>query len=398
MPLFPNLPLREVLALPPFQGCRVLAGEATLDRPVSSVNLTDLTDYADWLSPGDLLVTTCFSIKEDQAAQQAFIPTLAEHGLAGVCIKPHRFLDEIPDFMITAAQERGFPLIELPMRAQFREISWAVFEAIRTRGGSAALQIERPSLLDFLRHLCFDVIADEKEESARAEALGLTLELPFSAARLCILTAEGTVPTATQSFFLYRSLLSSPGAAGLIQAAAVDTDQLLLILSGGETRQLLPALEAMAAGHPSLRLVLGQSRPGSGSAGMRRCLREARDTLLRLLAAPPAPVRCACFSELGLDRLLYAADPRAEAVRLSEDLLGPLRTEPDKYGELLATLQCYFSCLGNLKQVSETMHTHYNTVSYRLRQIQALTGRDLRDPDDRFLLELALRLYSSGGE
>ena len=49
---------------------------------------------------------------------------------------------------------------------------------------------------------------------------------------------------------------------------------------------------------------------------------------------------------------------------------------------------------GNVRQVSKEMFAHYNTVSYRLKKIEEITGRDLNDPDDRFLLELATRLLS----
>ncbi len=391
------LTVREALTLAPFRGSRVLAGEAGLDRPVGAVNLTDLSDYADWLSPGDLLVTTCFSLRDDQAAQEAFVPTLAAHRLAGVCIKPRRFLDEIPGFMVQAAGEAGLPIIELPGQARFRDISWAVFEAVRSRTGAAPMDVDNPELLAFLRHLYLDAVTDETAEQARGEYLDCDLSRPFRVARFQLLpAAEGEAPSPTQAYFLYRSLLSLLRSAGLSCAAAVDGDQLLLVLSGlPEPKRLAELLrsnlEALASGYPELRFLLAYSQSGLGTGGMRRCCGEARSALRRGGRAD-GPAICLCFSELGLDRLLYADDPQAEACRLAGDMLGPLLAEPEKYGELLTTLSCYFRCMGNLKRVSEALHTHYNTVSYRLRQVQELTGRDLHDPDDRFLLELALRI------
>jgi DNA-binding PucR family transcriptional regulator len=42
--------------------------------------------------------------------------------------------------------------------------------------------------------------------------------------------------------------------------------------------------------------------------------------------------------------------------------------------------------------VAQRIHVHPQTVRYRLRQIQELFGEQLRDPDRRFELHLALRL------
>jgi len=42
--------------------------------------------------------------------------------------------------------------------------------------------------------------------------------------------------------------------------------------------------------------------------------------------------------------------------------------------------------------VAHRIHVHPQTVRYRLRQIQELFGDQLRDPDRRFELQLALRV------
>jgi DNA-binding PucR family transcriptional regulator len=41
--------------------------------------------------------------------------------------------------------------------------------------------------------------------------------------------------------------------------------------------------------------------------------------------------------------------------------------------------------------VAQHVHVHPQTVRYRLRQVEDLFGDQLRDPDRRFELEVALR-------
>ena len=65
--------LRELLRQDVFSNSRVLSGGNTLDIPVAGVNLTDIPDYCDWISPHELLITNCYSIHDDEAALSAFI-------------------------------------------------------------------------------------------------------------------------------------------------------------------------------------------------------------------------------------------------------------------------------------------------------------------------------------
>lgn len=125
--------LRELLRQDVFSGSRVLSGGNTLDIPVVGVNLTDIPDYYDWISPHELLITNCYSIHDDEAALSTFIGCLAEKELAGVCIKPSRFLGTIPKYMISAAEERSFPLIELPPAVRFADITKAVSDELLRR-------------------------------------------------------------------------------------------------------------------------------------------------------------------------------------------------------------------------------------------------------------------------
>ena len=45
---------------------------------------------------------------------------------------------------------------------------------------------------------------------------------------------------------------------------------------------------------------------------------------------------------------------------------------------------------GSAKHAAEELYCHRNTVIYRTKQIEQLTGRTLTDPRDKLMLELAL--------
>ena len=118
--------LADVLQLPPFARARVVGGRAGLARPVRAVNVMEVPDILDWVKPDELLLTTAYPLRDDPVALDALVPRLAERGLAGIAIKPARYIETIPTGMIQAADRYDFPLIELPPDASFNEIIQAV--------------------------------------------------------------------------------------------------------------------------------------------------------------------------------------------------------------------------------------------------------------------------------
>jgi purine catabolism regulator len=125
-----GVPVSDVLALPPLTQARLVAGHAGLDRVVRSVNVMEVPDILDWVKPDELLLTTAYPLREDPAALEQLVPHLVEHGLAGMAIKPTRYIASIPEVMVAQAERLGFPLIELPPPASFNEIIGAVLGVI----------------------------------------------------------------------------------------------------------------------------------------------------------------------------------------------------------------------------------------------------------------------------
>ena len=82
---------------------------------------------------------------------------------------------------------------------------------------------------------------------------------------------------------------------------------------------------------------------------------------------------------------------------LLAEALGPLLGQPDPQRRtLLDTLAALLRHDGSPTHAAEELYCHRNTVIYRLRQIEDLTGRNLADPRDKLLLSLAMIARRSG--
>jgi len=117
-----GISLREMLALPSLKQVRLIAGAGGLDKVVSSVNVMEVPDIMDWTRAGELLLTTVYSIRHDANAQSRLIPELAARNLAGLAIKPGRYIEKTPNIMIEQANANDFPLLEIPYDVSFPDI------------------------------------------------------------------------------------------------------------------------------------------------------------------------------------------------------------------------------------------------------------------------------------
>jgi hypothetical protein len=89
--------------------------------------------------------------------------------------------------------------------------------------------------------------------------------------------------------------------------------------------------------------------------------------------------------------LLLARSPRLAAM-LRERALGALeRHSPRRGSDLLETLEVFLDCQLDRRRAAERLHVHPNTLDYRLKRAEELTGLRLSRPEDLTLMALALK-------
>jgi hypothetical protein len=92
-----------------------------------------------------------------------------------------------------------------------------------------------------------------------------------------------------------------------------------------------------------------------------------------------------------VSELLLARSPRLASM-LRERALGALeRHSPRRGSDLLDTLEIFLACQLDRRKAAERLHVHPNTLDYRLRRAEELTGLRLSRPEDLMLVALALK-------
>jgi sugar diacid utilization regulator len=122
--------------------------------------------------------------------------------------------------------------------------------------------------------------------------------------------------------------------------------------------------------------------------------RRTADTLRRLRVHSSV----VAFDDLGVRRLLLEVPGIGQLRDFARDVLGGLMTgDSDAASAYLATLACYFRENSSLRKVAASMHVHPNTVSYRIRRAQDLTGLDFSSYRDRLMAQVALEILDTIG-
>src|ERR1700722_8799195 len=162
-------------------------------------------------------------------------------------------------------------------------------------------------------------------------------------------------------------------------------------------RDAQPVLEADRS---RIRLTVGISAPAEGVTALASALHEAQSA--RRLAsirattagsAPGSAVSVVTSDEVASYELLLASVPGSVLRSFRDRLLGPLTAYDARHrAELLPTLREFLACSGSWNACAASMYVHVNTVRYRIRRIEELTGRDLSCLDDQVDFFLALRI------
>lgn len=219
----------------------------------------------------------------------------------------------------------------------------------------------------------------------RAAAFGMRLE-----AAHVVLVVVGN-----RRFYDHRGMVRDVEAALLSRTGAAEADLLVATRLGSLVAVVPAELDDAArivadqlACEDGLRWRLAVSRPRTGASGVRIGFQEARSAVKladRLGLADPVVT--------GADLLVYEvlARDRELAVELIGTVLVPLQDARGGAEPLLDTLRAYFACGAVAVTAAKQLHLSVRAVTYRLDRVAKLTRRDPGDPEDRFVLDAALR-------
>lgn len=256
----------------------------------------------------------------------------------------------------------------------------------------AVLQAEDRLRRDVVTDLLSGAFTSDSALLERAERLGFNLAVPHLPIALRVSTEAPA--TAPRSHDLVSSLVRELGRLGVAAPIGVlgDTIGLAHPLDGAEPAVVAGRVHRLAAQVSGRVVSAGVGRAGIGPAAIAQGYREA-DRALVIARRLFAPGTLTFFQNLGVHRLLLALDGHPELGAFYEETLAAIdQYDRSNRSELLPTLEAFFAADNSLAETAARLHLHRNTVAYRLRRIEQISGHQLSDPETRLALHLGLRV------
>jgi sugar diacid utilization regulator len=171
--------------------------------------------------------------------------------------------------------------------------------------------------------------------------------------------------------------------------------------TSAHTRRLAAAcLSWLGELFPAVKVFIGIGGNCRDPHDLSRSYAEAQrttQTLRRLGRAGTA----SAFGDLGILRLLLQVPDLGELRSFAVDVLGKLGVhehEHEHKSEYLTTLACYFRENNSPQRASRILHVHPNTVAYRVKRIEEITGLRLDCHQDRLMAQVALEILDALGD
>lgn len=264
------------------------------------------------------------------------------------------------------------------------QISTSVADAY-SRAQRAIVREQEGARREFLSDLLYGSETSPEEMLNRAHAFGYDLSLSYVA-----LVGIGPGKDAHKEAHVTSAAANIVSEGGAEPIVLQKSEQTIALLPADPADDPLPVPEKLAA-ELGEGWRFGMGGPELGLEGIRRAYLEAREAL-------------EIGDALGMDGSIYRFDDlllyhflRAERGlidRFVDQMLQPLiEYDQQRNGELIGTLEAFFTTNGSVKAAGELLFAHPHTVSYRIKQVEKLTGWSLRHPEDKLRLQLALRAY-----
>jgi len=122
--------VQQLLELPLLKDARLVAGKAGAGRAITRVNVMEVPDVAQWVRPGEFLMTTGYPFREEPQRLLQLLPELAKRGVAALGVKAQRSFEAVPPEAAEEAEKLGFALVELPPDTIFSDVVKSVMERV----------------------------------------------------------------------------------------------------------------------------------------------------------------------------------------------------------------------------------------------------------------------------
>lgn len=398
--------VKDVLEIAQAKGCTLAVGKERLNRVVRYVDCIEIPDMTAWMRPNVLYITTGYACSGTREEILALIRNLDKAKAAALAIKS-RFIGQYLKDALKLAEEFRFPIILIPEELPFIELNYAVMEALVKSQNNLIdkmkSRLARYNRREADKRLFIDLLTGnvtyEEESDLRiseqrwpkppyrvmlleAEELGDRLkELPEEEVEEQLEKIEGNIREGLSAEKYTGVVLSNNGSFPcILKAEGQEFDQ-----------GCFERIQEYISQKSGCDMTVGVSGQGVSYQAFQDVYREARDAVE--IARSQSGQRVVCIEKAGYWRMLKDISKHQVCRDYAASKLDALiRYDEENESNLLETLEIFVNHLGARNMTATSLYLHRNTLMYRIKKIEHLTGYNLSDPNSILELSLALHL------
>jgi DNA-binding PucR family transcriptional regulator len=326
---------------------------------------------------------------------------MADFGVDASCVlAPVAVGDAILGYLVILAEADEVAPDDLDLQIVQHAATVYALSMMRER---MAAEVARQLKDELFEGLLGGRMQDEQVARERALRLGYDPRLTY---RTLVLAAQGATPgdeerpeTVAQRARLLENLAELCTRQSKEALTTIREDELVVLVpESTDARELgRSALQQAAVLVPAWLVTVGVGGVCDSASAIARSYAQARRALetARRFGNQGDVV---AFEDLGVYRLLFHVTDPGELGGFVDQILGPLIEYDQRHSaDFVRTLGTFLAQNGNLQATARELSLHVNSVTYRLQRIQAISGLDLEQSEDRLQAQVALKILNGVG-
>lgn len=381
---------------------KLVAGENGMTNEVSWMHMVDSAAVSEFLQGHELVFTTGVGLNEQLTLFQ-LVKTVYQKNASGIVINIGPYISEIGSEIIDFANAHDFPVFEVPWKVHMAEVM-RIFSFAITREEqnklelSAALSnafrcpaqeelyvstlMQKGFLAEWKYYVCVARITEldhklitDAELAQLSSKLSSHLQFYYTGVVCCALEGRIAIVIANypedQKDAMIREIFR-------YFVTLLRVNQQLSVCRGSGVSRLNALHISFEQAEKMLAILSEYDFPGEEVI---RGKNGEKHTLL-------------LFENTGTFRLVITITDKSALREYVNDTVEPLyEYDQRNQGDLVKTIRCYLSHNCSIKDVAEEMIVHRNTVNYKVKKAEEVTGMNLSDYNVRFELSLGFMAY-----
>lgn len=376
--------VRKIVEGAHFPMLTLIAGQNGIYRKVTGINVLESTELLMFCRPNELVVTTGVNFTNQGTSLEQLVQLAFTKKVAGFIINTGPYIPDIPESIITFANEHDFPVFRMPWDRRVADLLKTTFQfiAIHQQEQSTEEKILYNLLFHYTQHT--DSIKQNLAQRGFQQGTELAIITCTTLSEQSRIDRyEVLIQFAMQNRYKrFLKLKYKNQLIFLIDRLQVNTP------NSSFSKTVEEIYDKISQKNDSLDVIIGKGNFHREFENIHKSYDESLTVIQ--LAQLHNNRYLYKYKEIGAYKIIMAVQNRTLIESFSQDILGQLhRYDALHNTDYLTFLRIFLEENGSTSKISERQFIHRNTVLYKVKKIEMLLDVDLSNPFTKTNLYLA---------